>query len=77
MQGNVNWQNGPDAVQLLDSDDNIVDALQYGNAGQFNSGEGAFASDVAPGKTLTRDNAHADTDDNKADFSSADPTVGS
>jgi len=75
--GNVDWQNGPDAVQLIDPTGAVADALQYGDAGAFNSGEGNFAIDVAAGKSLSRDGFGTDTDDNFADFQVLDtPTPG-
>ena len=75
---NVDWQNGPDAVQLRDSTDNVVDALQYGDAGEFNAGEGTPAVTASAGKSLSRDRSSSDTDDNLADFARLDtPTPGS
>ena len=75
---NVDWQNGPDAVQLRDSTDTIVDALQYGDAGEFNAGEGTPAVNASSGQSLSRDRASTDTDDNLSDFSPLDtPTPGS
>ena len=69
LVGSVDWQNGPDAVQLLDGDGQIVDALQYGDAGAFNAGEGTPAPSAAAGQSLSRDAAGTDSDDNAADFS--------
>jgi len=66
--GSVDWQNGPDAVQLRDPGGAVVDALQYGDAGAFNAGEGAFASTVTAGESLSRNSDGTDTDDNAADF---------
>lgn len=75
--GNVDWQNGPDAVHLVDPTGLIVDALQYGDAGAFNAGEGNWAIDPPAGKSLSRDGFGTDTDDNFADFSVLDlPTPG-
>jgi hypothetical protein len=75
--GNVDWQNGPDAVRLVDPAGVVVDALQYGDAGAFNAGEGNFALDVPAGKSLTRDFNGTDTNDNSIDFSVLDtPTPG-
>jgi hypothetical protein len=75
--GSVDWQNGPDAVQLLDPDGNIVDALQYGDAGIHNAGMGMAAPDVAAGQSLARDFLSTDTRNNLADFSVFDsPTPG-
>ncbi|MBI2504544.1 MAG: hypothetical protein HYW07_15085 [Candidatus Latescibacteria bacterium] len=71
--GEVDWQNGPDAVQLRDPQGNIVDALQYGDAGIFNAGEGAPAATVPAGQSLSRDSAGTDTDNNSADFAPLDP----
>ncbi|NKB70082.1 MAG: T9SS type A sorting domain-containing protein [Candidatus Latescibacteria bacterium] len=61
----VDWQNGPDAIQLHDPQGQIVDALQYGDAGPFNAGEGQAAPLVQAGWSLSRGN---DTDDNLTDF---------
>ena len=75
---NVDWQNGPDAVQLRDSTGAVTDALQYGDAGTFNSGEGMPATPASAGKSLSRDRSSTDTDDNATDFSIlAPPTPGS
>lgn len=75
---NVDWQNGPDAIQLLDDSGIIVDALQYGDAGGFNTGEGSPAIDVGAGQSLSRDLFGTDTDNNLADFTTLDsPTPGS
>lgn len=76
----VDWQNGPDALQLLDPLGVIVDALQYGNAGLYNAGEGNFAPDVVAGWSLSRDTLFTDTNDNGNDFyalSTPTPGVGS
>jgi hypothetical protein len=75
--GEVDWQNGPDAVQLRDPEGKIIDALQYGDAGVNNAGEGTPAIDVSPGWSLSRDLFGTDTDDNLADFmAAASPTPG-
>ena len=66
--GSVDWQNGPDAVQLVDSAGSIIDAVQYGDAGAFNAGEGSAATGTSPGESLSRDGAGTDTGDNLADF---------
>lgn len=68
----VDWQNGPDAVLLVDPEGNTVDALQYGDAGTNNAGEGIPAPDIN-GASLSRDAAHTDTDDNASDFSITSP----
>lgn len=72
---NVDWQNGPDAVQLLNGT-NIIDALQYGDAGIYNAGEGGFAVDVTGGMSLSRDLFGTDSNNNVVDFSSSAPTPG-
>lgn len=75
--GNVDWQNGADAVQLLDPTSTVVDALQYGDAGANNAGEGTPAMDVAAGFSLSRDAFGTDTNDNATDFIAlASPTPG-
>ena len=77
---NVDWQNGPDAVQLLNTQDGVVDtvdALQYGDAGQYNAGEGNPAPQVTAGQSLSRAADGSDTNDNLTDFSARDtPTPG-
>ena len=74
---NVDWQNGPDSIQLLDPLGLIVDALQYGDAGMFNRGEGMPAVDVPAGFSLSRDGFATDSDNNAVDFISfATPTPG-
>lgn len=73
----VDWQNGPDAVQLVDPQGRVVDALQYGDAGEYNAGEGTPAPLVSAGQSLSRDLAGTDTDDNFADFTpQTTPTPG-
>ncbi|MCB9729210.1 MAG: lamin tail domain-containing protein [Deltaproteobacteria bacterium] len=72
----VDWQNGPDAVQLWDATGVMVDALQYGNAGSFNAGEGDYASTTPAGQSLSRDASGTDTDDNATDFTVGAPTPG-
>ena len=75
LVANVDWQNGPDAVQLLNGT-NVVDALQYGDAGIYNAGEGNFAVDVTGGMSLSRDLFGTDSNNNAVDFSASDPTPG-
>ncbi len=72
---NVDWQNGPDALHLLYAGQ-IMDALQYGDAGNYNAGEGAFALDVSGSVSLSRDQFGTDTNDNATDFIAAEPTPG-
>ncbi len=73
----VDWQNGPDAIRLVDPDGAIADALQYGDAGAYGAGEGAYAEDVPAGYSLTRDAYATDTDDNASDWTaSGTPTPG-
>ncbi len=64
----VDWQNGPDAVQLVDDTGRVADAIQYGTTAGFNVGEGAAATDVAAGFSLSRRTAGFDTNDNANDF---------
>ncbi len=73
----VDWQNGPDSIQLLDAAGSIIDALQYGDAGIHNNGEGVPALDVAAGFSLSRDALATDTNNNALDFASlVAPTPG-
>jgi hypothetical protein len=72
---NVDWQNGPDAIRLIDPSGTVMDALAYG-AG-LTLGEGQAAADVAAGWSLTRDFCGTDTGDNATDFLGvASPTPG-
>lgn len=70
----VDCQNGPDAVALRNPRGEIVDALQYGEAGGRRFGEGRTAPDPPPGLALTRDGRSTDTDDNALDFAAAEPS---
>jgi hypothetical protein len=72
----VDWQNGPDVVELRDALGALVDALQYGDAGGLLLGEGLPAPDPPAGLALTRTGPGADTNDNAADFVAAEPTPG-
>lgn len=73
----VDWQNGPDSIQLLDPSGLVVDALQYGDAGIYNRGEGMPALDVLAGFSLSRDAFATDSNNNAADFTGlATPTPG-
>jgi hypothetical protein len=75
LYADVDWQNGPDAVQLRDQNGVVIDAVQYGSA-TANAGEGTPALDVSPGKSLSRDIFAADSDDNLSDFSVSVPSPG-
>ena len=70
LVANVDWQNGPDAIRLFEGE-MLIDALQYGDAGIFNAGEGDFAVDVTGATSLSRDPFGTDTNDNAIDFSAA------
>jgi hypothetical protein len=75
--GNVDWQNGPDAVQLW-YDDGVsspirYDALAYGGVPHLGEGDAAF--DATAGQSLSRV-LGIDTDNNFSDFSVSSPTPG-
>lgn len=72
----VDWQNGPEAIQIWNALGEVVDALQYGDAGALHLGEGLFAPDPTSGFALTRDLLGTDTGNNHADFQVAAPTPG-
>lgn len=68
LVGSVDFQNGPDAVQLFNGDV-LIDALGYGDfTGIFFGGEGQAAPDVPAGSSLARANPLLDTNNNLADF---------
>ncbi len=80
---NFDPQNGPDAVQLLDRDGRLVDAVAYGEGtvplaeNGLATFEGGPAIDVINGHSLERIAAGADTDDNAVDFTDREtPTPG-
>lgn len=77
LVGSVDFQNGPDALQLYNGD-TLIDALGYGDfTGIVFSGEGTAAPDVPAGSSLARSNPLLDTDNNLADFMVlATPTPG-
>lgn len=70
---NFDPQNGPDALQVLDDQGRLMDALAYGNGNVpaahngLAAGEGNPAVDVAAGHSLSRIQGQ-DTHDNAADF---------
>lgn len=74
---NVDWQNGPDGILLMDGLI-VIDALQYGDAGVYNAGEGLFATDVTGIESLSRNVLGTDTNNNAVDFSvtAASPGAG-
>lgn len=64
----VDFQNGPDSVQLFNGATR-VDAIGYGDfTGLFFAGEGNPAPDPSPGSSLARTNPLVDSNDNLADF---------
>lgn len=64
----VDFQNGPDSVQLFNGA-TLVDAIGYGDfTGLFFAGEGTPAPDPSPGSSLARTNPLLDSNDNLADF---------
>ena len=72
---NVDWQNGPDALHLLNGL-NLIDSIQYGDAGIYNAGEGAFAVDVTGAVSLSRDLLGTDSNNNAIDFTAGAPSPG-
>jgi hypothetical protein len=64
----VDFQNGPDSVQLFNGA-TLVDAIGYGDfTGLFFAGEGDAAPDPAVGSSLARSNPVLDSNNNQADF---------
>ena len=75
--------NGPDAIQLLDGQGHLLDAIGYGMGivptaqNGLASFEGTPAPGVAAGHSLERKSPSLDTDNNAADFmDQATPTPG-
>lgn len=71
---NFDPQNGPDAVQLIDKDGNLIDAVAYGTGvvpvaeNGLAAGEGNPSPDVVNGHSLERREPGLDSGDNSADF---------
>jgi len=74
--GSVDWQNGPDAVHLIDPFAIVIDAVQYGDAGTNNAGFGAPAQDAPAGSSLSRDLLGTNSGNNILDFSVGLPSPG-
>jgi hypothetical protein len=75
---NVDFQNGPDSIQLRYGD-TVVDAIGYGTfaVDDFFAGEGSPVPKPLANHSLARDLSHTDTGDNLADFSElSSPTPG-
>lgn len=75
LAGNMDFENGPDAVHLIDAGGGLIDSLNYGitlctvdTVNGFGIGEGAPAPDVFSGFSLERFPAGFDTFNNATDF---------
>ncbi len=77
LTSRVDFQNGPDSVQLR-AGAVVLDALGYGDfaAGDHFAGEGGAAFDQPPGKSLGRFPDRGDSGDNARDFALGIPTPG-
>ncbi len=64
----IDWQNGPDALLLVNGSGEIIDSLQYGYSTDLSAAEDTAAEDVEPGSSLSRRLAGFDTDNNANDF---------
>ena len=76
----VDFQNGPDSIQLRDTSGVTVDTVGYGTFGASDvfAGEAQPAPAAGPGRSLTRDATASDTNDNSVDFAvNATPSPGS
>lgn len=80
---NFDPQNGPDGVQLVNPQGDLLDTVVYGEGAvplaenDLPLGEGSFAVDVAGGHSLSRYPAGFDTDDNSIDFvENSEPSPG-
>jgi hypothetical protein len=70
-------QNGADNVRLLDAQNNVVDAVGYGDfQGLIFVGEGTPVPDGAAGRSIGRVYGANDSDDNSVDFQTFYPTPG-
>lgn len=71
----VDWQNGPDQVQIRFGA-TIVDGICYGEAALLNCEGGTWGPDVAAGHSISRCPDGRDTDNNQADTAETLPTPG-
>ncbi|MBZ0266676.1 hypothetical protein K8I85_00835, partial [bacterium] len=71
----LDLQNGPDACRLV-SPDGVVDVCGWGSPLPEGLYEGAPATDVASGRSLSRQPDGRDTGNNAADFADAAPSPG-
>ncbi len=76
LTANIDWQNGSDAIQLLNPAQQLVDALQYGTLAGFLAGEGTPAEDASAGFSLSRRYAGFDIQNNQQDFILSTPSPG-
>jgi hypothetical protein len=75
----VDYQNGPDSIQLRNAANTVIDAVGYGvfTATEVFAGEGSAAPDAPDDQSLARNAAGSDTGNNANDFSlAAAPTPG-
>ncbi len=75
LHASADFQNGPDSVQLRAGEE-AVDALAYGVGARHEFGEGQPAAIGLAGESLSRDEAHTDTNDNGTDFAAGPPSPG-
>lgn len=73
---NVDWQNGPDSLWLIDDLNNLIDAVQYGTTEFALRGETEATTDVSAGFSLSRHFEGFDTNNNRMDFIAGTPTPG-
>lgn len=80
---NFDPQNGPDAIQLLSADGAVLDVIGYGTPLPLHDAdgllmyEGAAATKVSAGQSLSRDAEGSDGDQNSVDFAwQANPSPG-
>ncbi len=75
LSASVDFQNGPDSVQLRKGT-TVLDAVGYGtfSASQVFAGEGSAAAATSQSQSLSRDANHTDTNNNAADFKAGVPT---
>ena len=71
----VDWQNGPDQVQIRFGA-TVVDGICYGEAALLNCEGGTWGPDVAAGHSISRCPDGRDTDNNQADTAETLPTPG-
>ncbi len=76
IDSGMDWQNGPDQVQIRDAAGAPIDGICYGYSELLDCEGGTNGPDVGSGNSISRCPDGEDTDDNEADTAETLPTPG-